>query len=1404
MVWERLFKLGRAKRNQANRKKNQRRKLLMQQLDSRQLLAGDMGAIGGIAFIDQSGNGLTPDDARQENVQIELFLDDGDGVFNAADTLQTTVQTGAGPINTGRITGTGSGEYRFDGLAAATYHIVQDDIVGVANPSPLTVTITNVTGDASARQQIDDFSVNFQTIAADTVTPTASDSVLAGEAIGGARDIRVTNTNNQGQVSILVDSAADQLAIGSTGDGLGTALVQYDGNDGTDTLDPTGLGGVSLAGDVANAELDPGAGLLIRTRAENAGDDLVVTLFTDAGNSSSTTFPIPQNLASFEDVWVLFSDFTTASGTGADFNNIGAIEMSVTLSANNDVFAEILEARTPLLVEASLPNTQLLELGGVLWEDNGTGLDSNNGFLDPGETIFGAGIQVDLFRRDATDGSLDPAVDTVFAMTTTAADGTYNFGDLEPDDYLVVIPDSQFAATQPLFGFAESTGIDPANDPDDDVDSDDNGRLVPGVGITSGIVTLVSNDEPINDDDADPNTNTTLDFGLLPQIDLAITKTLNVGLSDVQTGGVAVFDILVENLGPLDATGVSVEDLIPDGLTFDAAQSDFGTFANSLAGSTLTVGIGDVAANGDVTFQVGFNIGPTEFADLTNNAEVSGNEIETNDANNTDDAVVELNSADLVVTKTDLADPVNAGTELVYQITVRNDGPDGATNVVATDILPAEVTFVSQNFTTGSGTVTEDTPGELTITLGDLANGESETVEITVLVNEDASSPLNNVVNVIADPNNDPNPDNNSDTEPTQIDRVVDVAIDKSVTGTPVAGQNVTYTLVVNNNGPGEARNVAVTDVLDGRLEFVSFDALGSGVTVNQSGQSLSFDVGTLASGAIETFSFVASIAASATGVIPNLAEVTTSDDDTIDANNEDNVDITVQSQIDLILNKDVNLATAVAGQDQLVYTITVEHDIDSPSDAQNVVVTDLLPDGLSLTQANISAPDSTSTSFNSATREASITFDSLPVGETRTITITATVDQDVIGTITNPASVTADGTELDLSNNDDTAVTVVNPEFDVTITKSVDDQTVSPGDTVTYTIGIANDGPSTATGVVLTDDVPAGLTFVSGTLDGQTASLQNGDVTFPAVTLLDDASLTATLIFTVDAAANGQIINTANVTSDNGETNLNNNQAQAEITVTPETDITVAKQVDLAAAQAGSNLLYTVTVTNNGPAIASSVQAIDTLPPGVTFVSGTGPNNEALSASGGQVTVNGGDLAIGASFTFTINATVNSGTIADQINTVVVSTTTTETNTANNSASAITTIDPVLSSIAGTVYIDANNNGFQDAGEAGIAGVTLELTGTDAFNNAVNRTAITDANGDYLFANLAAGTYQVEEIQPVGFRDGQEDAGQNAPSTVGDDVFTQIGLGANVDAVEFDFGELNDSLSKRRFLASS
>ncbi len=121
---------------------------------------------------------------------------------------------------------------------------------------------------------------------------------------------------------------------------------------------------------------------------------------------------------------------------------------------------------------------------------------------------------------------------------------------------------------------------------------------------------------------------------------------------------------------------------------------------------------------------------------------------------------------DLALTKSDSPDPVNAGGQLTYTVTVKNDGPEPATNTTVTDDLPKEVTF---NSATASSGTCDAKGGKLTCTLGTIAPTQSATVTIKVTVKKNTkASQISNTASVTSD-GTDPNTANNSDTETTTV-----------------------------------------------------------------------------------------------------------------------------------------------------------------------------------------------------------------------------------------------------------------------------------------------------------------------------------------------------------------------------------------------------------------------------------------------------------------------------------------------------------------------------------------------------------------------------------------------------------------------------------------------------------
>jgi uncharacterized repeat protein (TIGR01451 family) len=210
-------------------------------------------------------------------------------------------------------------------------------------------------------------------------------------------------------------------------------------------------------------------------------------------------------------------------------------------------------------------------------------------------------------------------------------------------------------------------------------------------------------------------------------------------------------------------------------------------------------------------------------------------------------------------------------------------------------------------------------------------------------------------------------------------------------------------------------------------------------------------------------------------------------------------------------------------------------------------------------------------------------------------------------------------------------------PAADLSLTKADSPDPVRVGEALTYTLTATNQGPSTATGMTLTDTLPASVTFRSVESSQGTCTQSGVLVSCALGSLTSGANATVTIVVSPTVA--GPLGNTATVTGDQDDPDRGDNTAEQATTVDPVADLALAKSDSPDPVQVGQPLTYMLTVTNNGPSAATGVTLSDTLPTGVEFGS-VGPSQGACSESAGTVICALGSLASGATAAVTIVVT--------------------------------------------------------------------------------------------------------------------------------------------------------------------
>lgn len=303
------------------------------------------------------------------------------------------------------------------------------------------------------------------------------------------------------------------------------------------------------------------------------------------------------------------------------------------------------------------------------------------------------------------------------------------------------------------------------------------------------------------------------------QANLSVAK---IGPSATLNGQPFDYTVTVTNGGPSAAQNVVVRDNLPDDMDFNNGAS---TADCELDGSTLdpndvictlaSLGSDDVA-----TFTI--NVTPRSTGTINNTASATSDTDDPTPDNTSGAVETDVNpAADIQVTKTGpTANPIN-GQPFDYTITVKNNGPDEARNVVVTDDLPFALDFNADDSTSGCDLddISPD-PNDVRCTLATLASGATKTFTINVTPNR--TGPVSNTASGTSE-TDDPVPGNGtSDPVSTTVNPAADLSIQKAASDDEVnVGEDFTYSFTITNNGPDDATGATVTDVLPTKITYL-------------------------------------------------------------------------------------------------------------------------------------------------------------------------------------------------------------------------------------------------------------------------------------------------------------------------------------------------------------------------------------------------------------------------------------------------------------------------------------------------------------------------------------------------------------------------------------------------------
>ncbi|WP_246058093.1 hypothetical protein [Paenibacillus illinoisensis] len=723
---------------------------------------------------------------------------------------------------------------------------------------------------------------------------------------------------------------------------------------------------------------------------------------------------------------------------------------------------------------------------------------------------------------------------------------------------------------------------------------------------------------------------------------ISISKTVNI--PDATVGDILTYTVIATNAGISAVQNLVISDT-PSGSEFVPGSVTInGTAAGSASPvSGIAVGTLNSSSSVTVTYQARVTSVPSTGS-VTNRAGAAFTSGSFNGVSTSITVSTPVFQPVIQVVKSASTTNLTVGDTFNYSIQINNTG-NIAASVTLTDPIPAGAVF-STNSVIINGVPTPGVSPATGISLGSIAANSSTTVTFVATVTSlpDSRQLTNQAVasfsytlpsgRTIAGFSS-----SNTITIPVSLPNVTIVNSDNVEYG--VVGDVIRYTSVIRNNGTVAVNNVVYVNPLPPNTPFVPGSVIVNGTSFPLSNPTAGIPIGTLAPGAEVTVTFEVTITMPIPSQINNQSTVSFTSG-SFSGSSSSNTTETPVIQPQIALVKTANTVNATVG-DTVVYTVTVSN---TGNLQANVTVTDTIPAATSFVANSVVV---SGVPQPGATPGTGIPVGVVAAGATAVVTFAVVVDtlpspQQLSNFATSSFTFTPpDGRTLTGTATSNTLTFPVSSP-NVAVVKSTTSTAAALGDTVIYSILVTNSGIAPVNNIQLSDPIPAGASFVTGsvTVNGVAQPAANPAGGISLGTLAPGASATITFSIRVDSIPpSGQLSNRSTVSFTSGafsSTTFSN----TVVTSVFQPILSVQKTASTQNATVGDTVSYTVTVSNTGN-YGAQINLTDNIPAGTILVPNSViVNGQPLPAANPATGISAGTVAAGATTTITFSVVVD------------------------------------------------------------------------------------------------------------------------------------------------------------------